>query len=102
MAYDWITAPSSGHVAGAVYYAQAVLKGTGKIWDGTQLSAAPAYADTAIAMTEINSMGAWGFTFAAAMPPGIYLILFRLRAGGAPAATDNVIDSTTLQKTWMG
>jgi hypothetical protein len=99
-----ITFPlASGH-SDSVYYFQCMNPTTGAFWNGTAMALSPDYADTVIAIPstsaeEIGTMGVIGFSSPANLPAiAKYDVILRMRAGGSPAATDNIVSTKSIYK----
>ncbi len=95
MAVDFVWTPSSGVVttAAEAYDVSCLELPSGKHYDNTNgiLTTACTYANTRIAMSELNSSGRFGIAFPSTMPQGHYQVAVILRELPATAAnTDQV------------
>lgn len=89
MAYAHILTYSHG----STVYARIVQQGTGLVWDDNAkaLASNPDFDKSAITVTELAGDGDFGLTMPSGIPPGKYLLSYRVQAGGSPANTDTVL-----------
>jgi hypothetical protein len=97
--YNYIFTLQGGHDTNT-YYVELLRRTDGYMWDtvAAALAAAPTWAtNVALAVTESNGSGHFGWSLPSGLPVGFYRASLRLRAGANPAATDDVKDVLDFQ-----